>query len=435
MRRLFFALFIGIITFNVGNASDSLKNYLQAKEQVTTPILEWVVPYNDSIGVKPSYLFMPLIFEKAELINDSVGYKPYNPTKAKELKLDLQDKWLKESMRKQHDIRYIRYMTMIKNPQIVKYNLKDLPEPPKEYFIASDPSKTTLSLEERRYERIIDSPIGDGLRMKKWINTINGSIQFSQAYMSDNWYQGGNNNLNVLGNFNWNLKLNQNLYPKILFENNIQYKVSLNSAPNDTLRNYSISEDLFQMNTKFGYKAYHNWYYSTTLQFKTQFFNNYTVNTNNLKTSFLTPAEINLGIGMSYSAKSKGNSVQFNMSLSPLSLNMKYCRQNDRVDPTSFGIDAGKQIHTEVGSNLEMKFTWKISYNITWTTRLFAFTDYDYVQGDWQNTFNFSINKYLSTQLFAHLRYDDSRAITNESWRYWQFKEILSFGLNYQFSL
>ena len=46
----------------------------------------------------------------------------------------------------------------------------------------------------------------------------------------------------------------------------------------------------------------------------------------------------------------------------------------------------------------------------------------------------FSINKYLSTQIYAHLRFDDS-ATWNDSWQYWQFKEILSFGLTYRFSM
>lgn len=56
------------------------------------------------------------------------------------------------------------------------------------------------------------------------------------------------------------------------------------------------------------------------------------------------------------------------------------------------------------------------------------------MQGDWEHTFNFSINKYLSTQFYAHLRFDNGAA-KNDSWKYWQFKEILSFGLTYRFSM
>ena len=76
--------------------------------------------------------------------------------------------------------------------------------------------------------------------------------------------------------------------------------------------------------------------------------------------------------------------------------------------------------------------SWKICDEVTWSSRLFAFTNYDHIQGDWENTLNFTINKYLSTKLYAHLRYDDS-VDKDPSWKYWQFNEILSFGFNYSF--
>ena len=56
------------------------------------------------------------------------------------------------------------------------------------------------------------------------------------------------------------------------------------------------------------------------------------------------------------------------------------------------------------------------------------------MQGDWENTFDFVINKYLSTRLYAHLRYDNS-VDKHKDWKYWQFNEVLSFGFNYTFSM
>lgn len=53
--------------------------------------------------------------------------------------------------------------------------------------------------------------------------------------------------------------------------------------------------------------------------------------------------------------------------------------------------------------------------------------------GDWENTVDFSITRHLSTRIFVHLRYDKSRPY-NDTWKYWQLKEILSFGLTYRFS-
>lgn len=391
----------------------------------------------DSIQLQPSLMFMPLVFERQEMFNDSITFSA-DSMGINKMGFDYDTRFIDDLRRKTYDERRLRYNTMLYNPQIVHYNLGNLPKPPKQYEIAADPSARKLKLEKTDTDPLaaeivqeLEVPV---IKMRNWIHTIDGSLQFSQAYISENWYQGGNNNLNILGNFTWNVALNQNAHPNLLFDNTIQYKIGLSSAPQDTVRNYSISEDLLQINTKFGYKAIRNWYYSATMQFKTQIFNNYAANSNNLSASFLTPGELNLGVGMTYGTKSKNGYASFDLSVSPLSYNLKICRENDRVDPTSMGVDAGKHVKGDIGSNIEAKLTWAITPSISWTSRIYTFTNYDYVQGDWENTFNFSITKYLSTQFYLHLRFDDSTETTSD-WGNWQMKEILSFGLNYRFAM
>lgn len=66
-------------------------------------------------------------------------------------------------------------------------------------------------------------------------------------------------------------------------------------------------------------------------------------------------------------------------------------------------------------------------------SRIYAFTDYDYIQADWENTLTMDINRYLTTQIYAHLRYDTTTPRT-EDWHKLQVKEILSFGVTYRFS-
>lgn len=412
--------------------SDSLKVSVDTLAvSVESPDLEWDKTYKSTPKYTPDYLFVPLVFEMYSPIDTACYEKCGASSKQDGLSFDLNDKWLKTSIENTRKVRRMRYSEMIDNPQNVQYNQEDLPVPPKTYIIAPDPSNRMVTIEERKYENV-ESAKAEAVKIKKWIHSFNASVQLSQAYLSDNWYQGGENNVNVIGNFVWNVKLNENVYKKLLFENTVQYKVSVNSAPQDSLRGYSISQDLFQINTKFGYKAIERWYYSATMRFKTQLFNNYKANTNTMKASFLSPAELNLGLGMTYSTKSKDKTLAFDMSLSPLSIDMNICREIKKIDPTSFGIDEGKHVKTEFGSNLEAKMSWKICDEVTWSSRLFAFTNYDHIQGDWENTLNFTINKYLSTKLYAHLRYDDS-VDKDPSWKYWQFNEILSFGFNYSF--
>lgn len=395
---------------------------------VVTPFLEWNKNYAVKPRVKPDYMFVPLIFEQYVSTCENKAEENHSSDMA----LNVNDEWLKSSMERREQVRQLRFNTMVGAPDIVKFNEQDLPEPPKSYVITTDPSKQTVTLQERSLAKVGNIQ-GEKVKVRNWIHSFNGSVQFSQAYLSENWYQGGENNVNVLGQFVWNVKLNENNHPNLLFENNVQYKVSVNSASQDTIRGYSISQDLFQVNTKFGYKAIKNWYYSTTLQFKTQLLNNYAPNTNDMKASFLSPADLNVGLGMTYNNTFK-NKIAFNLSLAPLSMDVKMCREIKKIDPTTFGIDAGKHFAMKYGSNIEAKMVWKICHEVTWTSRLFTFTNYEDIQGDWENTLDFTINKYLSTRFYAHLRYDNSVA-KDPSWKYWQFNEILSFGFNYKFSM
>lgn len=448
MKILFLSLIMTLANVCVANASILEKNdttvVMECEEfvikdslyvnndtlpmTVPVPSLEWNKNYTVRPRVKPDYMFVPLIYEQYVSTCDKK-----NVERSSDLQLNVNDKWLEKSMTKRDKTRKMRFNAMVDYPQITIYNEKNLPEPPKTYIITTDPSKQTVTIKERTFDKV-EAIQGEKIKIRNWIHSFNASVQFSQAYLSDNWYQGGENNVNVIGQFIWNVKLNENVYKKLLFENSVQYKVSVNSAPQDSVRGYSISQDLFQVNTKFGYKAIRNWYYSTSMRFKTQLLNNYKANTNDMNAAFLSPAELNLGIGMTYNTTLKDKKLKFDMSLSPLSMDMNICREIKKIDPTSFGIDAGKHIKMEYGSNIEAKISWKLCHEITWSSRLFSFTNYDHIQGDWENTLDFTINKYLSTRLYAHLRYDSSVA-KDPSWKYWQFNEILSFGFNYTFSM
>ena len=139
-----------------------------------------------------------------------------------------------------------------------------------------------------------------------------------------------------------------------------------------------------------------------------------------------------MGIGMTYSYQNKYKTFQFNATISPLSYNLKTCI-SDYVDHEQFNISPNKKFKNEIGSNAEINMTWDITSNISYKTRMFLFSDYSYFLSDWENTFSFSINKFLSTQIYVHLRYDTS-AESLTSWKKFMMREILSFGLSYTFS-
>ena len=129
---------------------------------------------------------------------------------------------------------------------------------------------------------------------------------------------------------------------------------------------------------------------------------------------------------MDYKFENKKKSFNWSMLLAPVSYNLKYVANIDEIDETRYGIDEGKHSLSQVGSSFTNKFTWKISKSIVWTSRLYYFTNYESVQGDFENVFDFVISKFFSTKIQTHLRLDDT---TKED--LFQFKEMLSFGFNY----
>ena len=384
----------------------------------------------------PGKLLLPLVFEKQKVLTDTIA-TPGIDIQREKPELNYDRSWIDSITTDDKRVDALRYRTMLRHPQDVPYNAKYMRKAPQQYVVKPNPSTNLLTIDtESDANDIIEKPeFADRLPVKRhnWLHTLQASLHFTQAYFSDNWYQGGENNVNVLGDFQWNFNLNQKLHPKFLFDNTLRYKVGVMSSPSDSLRNFTFNEDVLQFNSTFGYKAIKNWYYSTSLQFKTQVFNTYKANSETLKASLLSPAELNIGLGMTFNHKDKDGFFTLSLSVAPLSYNMKYCRDIEKLNPVSFGIYEGHHFAHSFGSKLEAKTNWKISPNISWASRFYVYSNYEYAQGDWENTLDFFITRHLTTRIFVHLRYDKSQPYV-DSWKYWQLKETLSFGLTYRFS-
>ncbi|MDD2799648.1 MAG: DUF3078 domain-containing protein [Bacteroidales bacterium] len=263
-----------------------------------------------------------------------------------------------------------------------------------------------------------------------WITANKASMQFSQNYISTNWQQGGESNLAMNGLLNMKANyINPNGWA---LNNELEWRSSFFTAPSDTVRPWRVSDDLFRLSSNLAIKAFNKWNYSISSEFKTRFFNSYKTNSNTKLGSFLSPAEFNFGIGMSYEDVFDRLSIKgFSLQLSPFSYNWKYVLDDERIDVTRFGLVKGQNTLNQIGSRWDMKLSYNVTKNIAWTTRFYYFTTYKNVESEWENTFNFIINRYFSTRLFYHLKYDDKRKRLNDDDSYFQFKELLSFGLNY----
>lgn len=265
------------------------------------------------------------------------------------------------------------------------------------------------------------------LKPNFWKKTAAASMQFSQYSISDNWYQGGESTNALLSELK--LTANYDDRQKVQFENSLEIKIGFITAPSDTVHSYKTNADLLRLNSKLGVRAIKNLYYTIAAEFKTQFFPNYKTNTNDMISNFLSPAQLDLSVGMDY----KLDKPKYKLSLmgAPFSYTFVYISNDDIVNPSSFNVEPGHTSANLFGSKITANLDWKIAKNISYLTKLEYFTTYDKIIASWENTFNFQLNRYLSTKLFIHARYDDGVTLTEENDTYFQLKEMLTFGLSY----
>lgn len=253
-------------------------------------------------------------------------------------------------------------------------------------------------------------------------------LQFLQNYISANWYKGGESNYSALASVT--LEANYNNKQKVKWENKLEMKLGYLTSKSDSLHSVKTSEDLIRLTSKLGLQATKRWYYTVQLLASTQFYKGYKSNDPTIYSDFLAPLTVNLSVGMDYSVEAMQKRLTGNIHLAPVAYNFKYVR----LLPLSvrYGLDEGKKMLHELGSQFVADLTWKIANNITWKTRLYGFTTYKKAELEWENTFTLQFNRFISTNIFIYPRFDDGMQRDSHH-GYWQLKEFISVGLNYSF--
>ena len=296
---------------------------------------------------------------------------------------------------------------------------------------------------EKSIFRDVDADLADIARALRdrhshWRKEANVALHFTQNYISPNWYKGGNSEFAVLALTKGFINYNKD---RISWENLGEWRTGVTTTPGDTLRKFNVTDDLFRLYSKFGYRitnhqtpdAKHQLYASASIEFNTTLWNVWNENKSTVKTAFMTPLKFYITAGFDYKPI-----PDLSIFFAPATYKLVYAYFGDgdsirHVDVTNYGIKAGENLLSEFGSTLRVQWRWRPVREFTLDTEFYIYTNYKAVEIDWEITGEFNITRFLSIRLMLHPRFDSAYIAEGDTKPKLQFKELLSVGFAHKF--
>ena len=370
------------------------------------------LPFDFKWNIKPDYRAL-YYGGKATTLSECL-LKPIQRQSAEQIVSDLRQYAREQILRNAADL-YVMNFDELPDPEVYENHMIEGRPYKSMKFLTDDLSFKHRRIFVRREQ------------MGPWQHKVTALAQFSQNYVSPNWYQGGNSNLAILGIVTG--QMNYDNKKGLQWENNVEWHIGFNSIAGDSLRSLSTNDDVFKINSKLGVKAGGNWFYSGNVDFSTQFFNSYNgINSMVMVTSFLTPVRLNVGLGLDYKYKKI-----FSIMFSPVAYKYIYVRDSRNVDPNLFGVKSGEKVLSEIGSSFNSTFSYAFSKEIQVDSKLNFYTNYQSVEVDWEVVCNMIINRFMSTRISFNPRYDTSVILPPGEIAKFQMKQLLSVGFSHRF--
>lgn len=274
-------------------------------------------------------------------------------------------------------------------------------------------------------------PVPSGVLIRKpnfWTFSGDSYLQFLQNYVTGNWYKGGESNYSMVSSLT--LNANYNNKSRVKFENKLELRLGFQTSRDDTLHKFKTNNDLIRYTGKLGLQAHARWYYTLQLLAYTQFTHGLKSNDKYVYSDFMSPFNLNLGLGLDYTVETNNKRLKGNVNLSFLSFNFRYVDR--KYLASRYGIGGDYRTREDFGSQLTANLTWTLSDNVTWKTRLYGYTSYSRAEVEWENTITLKVSRYISTNVFLYPRFDDATK-RDDKLGYLQFKEYCSLGFSYAF--
>lgn len=283
--------------------------------------------------------------------------------------------------------------------------------------------KTLKALQDDSKKTIED----DTLHTSGWRSGGLFTLNVAQASLS-NWQGGGDkSSFSAVGFLNLFARLKEG---RSIWSNTLDFGYGY---INTTSLGSRKSDDRIDLLSKYGYDVGNNWYATALFNFRTQFAAGYSYDKDlngaelrTLTSKFLAPAYVLLSAGFDYRPK-----PYFSLFLSPLTERWIIVNDDLLSAAGAYGVDPGSKSRNELGAFLSAELNKDVMTNVTYKSRLDAFSNYKNKPGNidifWTNILAMKVNRFLTTNVAVDLLYDDN-AIGRL-----QIRQLLGIGFSAKF--
>ena len=253
------------------------------------------------------------------------------------------------------------------------------------------------------------------------------SLTFTQSFISDNWYQGGEKNYYAML-ATIDLDLNYDNQDRLSWTNHFDFDLGFATYQNGENLGIRTNTDKLRFESTFGYKLVKSLDVAAKVKAETQSLPYY--NGDALQSAFASPLEANASLGFNY--KPNLGKFKIEIYLAPFSgYNFRYVHRDELVDSYLPAVREGDHFNYDFGTQLVVTIpTYQLTSFLDVYSRLEYYTDYHRAFFDWETKFNVAISKYFTASLMLNARFDDSAPV-HENWKFWQLKELFTLGVAY----
>jgi hypothetical protein len=263
-----------------------------------------------------------------------------------------------------------------------------------------------------------------------------GTFGFTQTYLN-NWKAGGKSAFSFLSVLKGYANYSDD---KLKWENSGELRngwIRQGGDINQTQKN----DDKIELISRLGISAFKKWYYSSEIDFVTQFFKgyNYPDKTTPIS-SYLSPAKTLFKLGLDYKPNKN-----FSLFISPITAKYVFVRDTALIDQTRYGVPETSRSFWEPGLNTDLKYKMDITPRISYETKYKMFMNYQQpfkkVDINWENTVVAQLTDRINMSFMLYLLYDDNvtfdtgktdlegKAIFKPKW---QTRELMTVGFSYK---